>query len=181
MTDRRSFLRGTSALLAHASFPQVLAAFLAGCATTTRTSPAKHAFFSPADMDRVTVLVDLILPATDSPAASEARTHEFIDAALSACATSKQQATFRAGLAALVEDGFDKADMQGRIALLQRRATKDVTLPYDDSFFKILKDYTLTGYFHSEIGATRALAYERVPGGYQGDIALTAEQKAWAI
>jgi hypothetical protein len=166
MTDRRSFLRGTSALLAHASFPQVLAAFLAGCATTTRTSPAKHAFFSPA---------------TDSPAASEARTHEFIDAALSACATSKQQATFRAGLAALVEDGFDKADMQGRIALLQRRATKDVTLPYDDSFFKILKDYTLTGYFHSEIGATRALAYERVPGGYQGDIALTAEQKAWAI
>jgi hypothetical protein len=181
MTDRRSFLRGTSALLAHASFPQVLAAFLAGCATTTRTSPAKHAFFSQADMDRVTVLVDLILPATDSPAASEARTHEFIDAALSACATSKQQATFRAGLAALVEDGFDKADTQGRIALLQRHAAKDVTLPYDDSFFKILKDYTLTGYFHSEIGATRALAYERVPGGYQGDIALTAEQKAWAI
>ena len=183
MTDRRSFLRGTSALMTHASFPQVLAAFLAGCATTTtpRTIQPKRAFFSEADMERVTILVDLILPPTDSPSASEARTHEFIDGALSACATSKQQSTFRAGLAALIEEGFDKATAQDRIALLQRRAVKDIALPYDDSFFKILKDYTLTGYFHSEIGATRALAYERVPGGYQGDIALTAEQKAWAI
>ena len=181
MTDRRSFLRGTSALMTHAAFPQVLAAFLAGCATTTRTSPAKAIFFSQADMERVTVLVDLILPATDSPSASDARTHEFIDAALSACATTKQQATFRAGLAALAAEGFDKANTQQRITLLKQRATKDVALPYDDSFFKILKDYTLTGYFNSEVGATQALAYERVPGGYQGDIALAAEQKAWAI
>jgi hypothetical protein len=181
MTDRRSFLRGTSALMAHASFPRVLAAFLAGSTTQASASPAKPTFFTEADMERVTLLVDMILPATDSPAASEARTHEFIDAALRACATSKQQSTFRAGLAALVADGFDKANANERVALLQRRAAKDVALPYDDSFFKILKDYTLTGYFHSEIGATRALAYERVPGGYQGDIALTAEQKAWAI
>lgn len=179
MTDRRSFLRGTSALMAHAAFPQVVAAFLAGCATTTR-QPVR-AFFSEADLDRVTILVDLILPATDSPSASAARTHEFIDAAMNACATSKQQSTFRAGLAALAAEGFDKASTQERIALLQRRAAQDIALPYDESFFKILKDYTLTGYFHSEIGATQALAYERVPGGYQGDIALTAEQKAWAI
>lgn len=181
MTDRRSFLRGTSALMANAAFPQVLAAFLAGCATTAPTRQSQATFFSKADLERVTLLVDLILPATDTPSASEARTHEFIDAAMSACATSKQQATFRAGLAALAEEGFDQADTQGRIAILKRRAAQDIALPYDDSFFKILKDYTLTGYFHSEIGATRALAYERVPGGYQGDIALTAEQKAWAI
>lgn len=180
MTDRRSFLRGTSALMAHASFPGVLAAFLAG-STTASASPTQPTFFNEADMQRVTLLVDMILPATDSPSASEARTHLFIDAALSACATSKQQSTFRAGLAALVADGFDKANATERVALLQRRAAKDVALPYDESFFKILKDYTLTGYFHSEIGATRALAYERVPGGYQGDIPLAAKQKAWAI
>lgn len=181
MTDRRSFLRGTSALMAHASFPRVLAAFVAGSTTQANANPAKPSFFTEADMQRITLLVDMILPATDSPSASEARTHEFIDAALSACATSKQQSTFRAGLAALVADGFDKANARERVALLQQRAVKDIALPYDDSFFKILKDYTLTGYFHSEIGATRALAYERVPGGYQGDIALTAGQKAWAL
>ncbi|MET0535497.1 MAG: gluconate 2-dehydrogenase subunit 3 family protein [Steroidobacter sp.] len=177
MTDRRSFLRGTSALMAHAAFPQVLAAFLANGAN----AQANRFFASPSDTNRVTLLVDLILPATDSPSASEARTHEFIDAALNACATTKQQSTFRAGLAALAADGFDNMQTSERIALLQRRAKADISLPYDESFFKILKDYTLTGYFHSEIGATKALAYERVPGGYQGDIQLVATQKAWAI
>jgi hypothetical protein len=180
MTDRRNFLRGASALMAHASFPQVLGAFLAGCAAVP-AGQGEPAFFSRADMARLETLVDLIIPATDSPAASAARTHEFIDAAMNACATSKQQSTFRAGLAALVAEGFDTVDTQARIALLQRRATSDISLPYDESFFKILKDYTLTGYFHSEIGATQALAYERVPGGYQGDIALAPDQKTWAI
>jgi hypothetical protein len=64
---------------------------------------------------------------------------------------------------------------------LKARAAADIELPYDQSFFKILKDYTLTGYFLSETGATQALAYERVPGGFQGDIPLKADQKAWAI
>jgi hypothetical protein len=180
MTDRRSFLRGTSVLMAHAGFSQVLTAFLAGCAAI----PAKRrepVFFSQADMARLAILVDLILPATDSPAATAAGTHEFIDVAMSACATLDQQSTFRAGLAALVAQGFDTMDMHARVRLLQQRATADLRLPYDQSFFKILKDYTLTGYFHSEMGATQALAYERVPGGYEGDIALSPGQKAWVI
>jgi hypothetical protein len=67
------------------------------------------------------------------------------------------------------------------VELLKARAAADMELPYDQSFFKILKDYTLTGYFLSETGATQALAYERVPGGFQGDIPLKADQKAWAI
>jgi hypothetical protein len=178
MINRRVILHGTSALMAHAAFPEVLAAFLAESAAATPRSPL---FFSSADMTRLAILVDLILPATDSPAASAASTHEFIDAAMSACASSKQQSTFRAGLAALTAEGFDTVAPSERVSLLQRRAAADMPLPYDNSFFKILKDYTLTGYFHSQIGATQALAYERVPGGFQGDIALAPNQKAWAI
>jgi hypothetical protein len=60
-------------------------------------------------------------------------------------------------------------------------AKGDTEKPYDQAFFKILKDYTLTGYFLSETGATRALAYEKIPGGYWGDLPLTPNQKAWAI
>lgn len=180
MTDRRSFLRGTSALLAHASFPQVLATFLTSRAAVA-ASQRDPTFLSRAEMTRVAILVDLILPETDSPAATAAGTHEFIDAAMTACATIKQQSTFRSGLAALTADGFDSMDVREQIAWLQRRAATDIALPYDESFFKILKDYTLTGYFYSEIGATRALAYDRVPGGYQGDIALAPEQKAWTL
>ena len=180
MIGRRNFLRSTSALMAHASFPQVLAGFLAS-RSAAAADQREPAFVSRADLGRLALLVDLILPETDSPAATAAGTHEFIDAAMRVCATPKQQSTFRSGLAALAADGFDSMNLQERIAWLQRRAAADIALPYDESFFKILKDYTLTGYFHSEIGATRALAYESVPGGFQGDIALAPGQKAWAL
>lgn len=177
MIDRRSFLRRASVVMAHATFPQVLTAFLAGCSAK---QPRKPVFFSDDEMSTLSVLVDLILPATDSPAASTAETQWFIDLALNACATATQKATVRAGLRELSASGVGNFDTPARTKLLQQRAGADMVLPYDQSFFKILKDYTLTGYFHSEIGATQALAYEKIPGGYQGDLPLGANQKAWA-
>jgi len=173
MTDRRTFLRGASVLMGHAAFGQVMTAFAAAPRNTT--------FFSEAEMATLTALVDVVIPATDSPAASAADTHYFIDLALPACASAAAQTTFRAGLASLVQASFASAGAADKVALLEARATADMALEYDESFFKILKDYTLTGYFLSEVGATQALAYERVPGGFQGDVLLAANQKAWAI
>lgn len=171
MTGRRSFLRGASVLMAHAALGQVVAAFAA--------APRKPRYFSESEMRTLQSLVDLILPATDSPAASAADTHYFIDLAIPACAVPLAQKTFRAGLKSLA--GLEHRKPEQQVAALKARATHDMALPYDQSFFKILKDYTLAGYFLSEVGATQALAYERVPGGFQGDLPLQPGQKAWAI
>jgi len=173
MSDRRSFLRGASVLMGHAAFGQVMTAFAA--------APRKATFFNDSEMKTLRALVDVILPATDSPAASAADTHYFIDLAIPACASPDAQKTFRAGLKALGDKRFATLATAGQVALLKSRAEADRELGYDKSFFKILKDYTLTGYFLSEVGATQALAYERVPGGFQGDVPLAANQKAWAI
>ena len=173
MADRRSFLRGASVVLGHAAFGQVMTAFAA--------SPRKATFFTDAEMQTLRALVDVILPATDSPAASAADTHYFIDLAMPACANPATQKTFRDGLKALAKKRFVGLPPDEQVAWLKARATADMELGYDQSFFKILKDYTLTGYFLSEVGATQALAYERVPGGYQGDLPLKPDQKAWAI
>jgi hypothetical protein len=172
MTDRRAFLRGASVLLGSASLGQVMSAFAAG--------PRKATFFSESELSVVRALVDVILPATDSPAASAADTHYFIDLALPACASPAAQKTFRAGLAEM-SSGFANLAPAAQIAQLKARAQKDMPLEYEQSFFRILKDYTLVGYFLSEVGATQALAYIRVPGGYQGDLPLAPNQKAWAI
>lgn len=171
MPDRRSFLVGASVLMGHAALGDVVAVFAQG--------PRRARFFTDAELAAVRALVDVILPATDSPAASAADTHFFVDLALPACASPEAQATFRSGLAALGD--FAGLPAARQVAVLKERAERDVALPYDRSFFKILKDYTLTGYFLSEIGATKALAYERVPGGYEGDVPLKPGQKAWAI
>jgi len=173
MSNRRSFLRGASVLMGHAAFGQVMTAFAA--------APRKATFFTDTEMATLRALVDVILPATDSPAASAADTHYFIDLAIPVCASAAAQKTFREGLKTLGKKRFATLAPPEQVAQLKARAAADMEPPYDQSFFKILKDYTLTGYFLSEIGATQALAYERVPGGFQGDLPLKANQKAWAI
>jgi hypothetical protein len=173
MSNRRAFLRGASVLLGSTALGPVLQAFAA--------TPRKATTFSESEMRSLAALVDLILPATDSPAASAADTHYFIDLAIAACATPAAQKTFRKGLSSFASKGLERLPADKQVALLKARAEKDQALPYDQSFFKILKDYTLTGYFLSEVGATQALAYEAVPGGYWGDLPLQPGQKAWAL
>jgi hypothetical protein len=170
---RRAFLRGTSVLLGSSALGPVLRAFA--------ETPRKGTFFSESELRTLAALVDTILPATDSPAASAADTHHFIDLAIPACASTVAQKTFRDGLHSFSSKGFDRLPADKQVALLEARAQKDQAPDYDQSFFKILKDYTLSGYFLSELGATKALAYEQVPGGYWGDLPLQPGQKAWAI
>lgn len=183
MINRRTFLTRASVLLTSAALPSAFAAF------AQRTgSPATLHLVSPDEMRTLRALVDVILPATDSPAASAADTHLFVDFAAQACATSAEQAVLRAGLNDLESSAqsqhrqrFADLSPEQQTTLLTSRAEADVALPYERSFFKILKDYTLVGYFHSKIGATQALAYEQIPGGYEGDLPLKPGQKAWAI
>jgi len=171
MTDRRAFLRGASVLMGHAALGQVMTAFAA--------APRKATHFNESEMRTLAALVDVILPETDSPAATVAGTHYFIDLAIPACATPAAQKAFRAGLREL--SGFSKLSPEKQVATLKARAAKDMPLGYDESFFRILKDYTLTGYFLSEVGATKALAYDKIPGGFQGDLPLQPDQKAWTL
>jgi len=158
-------------LLAHAALGNVVEAFAA--------APRKATYFNEPEMRTLRALVDVILPETDSPAASAADTHFFIDLAVPACASPEASATLRKGLRDF--KGYETLAPSEQNKRLAERAAQDVELPYDQSFFKILKDYTMTGYFLSETGATKALAYEAVPGGYWGDLPLQPGQKAWAI
>ena len=47
-------------------------------------------------------------------------------------------------------------------------------------YFRMMKELTLTGYFTSEVGATKALRYVAVPGKYEGCIPYNKGDKAWA-
>ncbi|HXH98746.1 MAG TPA: gluconate 2-dehydrogenase subunit 3 family protein [Sphingobacteriaceae bacterium] len=48
-------------------------------------------------------------------------------------------------------------------------------------FFQLIRELTLLGYFTSEIGATKALAYLPVPGKFVGCVDLKPGQKTWAL
>jgi hypothetical protein len=96
-------------------------------------------------MKTVAALVDLIIPRTDTPGASDARVHEYIDRALSRSLVRKER--FIAGL-----PQFDGLAKDEQIALLSRIA--------DSPFFKLLKDLTIDGYYSSKEGLTQELGWD---------------------
>jgi hypothetical protein len=188
--NRRQSLQALSAVAAHALFPAVLSEAAAAADALDATGATWTPRWLPADRAAMLeALVDTVLPATDTPGAREARVHVFVDLALRDCCTPAEQQLFLSGLDALAAEsqsrhgrGFEACAAEERHALL---APLDAASYAPDtgprgSFARILKDLTLVGYCTSRIGATQALAYEAVPGGWKGCLDLRPGQKAWA-
>jgi hypothetical protein len=188
--NRRDSILGLSAVAAHALFPSVLAKSAAAAAGLEAGGAAwAPTWIRPERAAMLEALVDTILPRTDTPGAAEARAHVFVDLALRDCCTDEEQRLFLAGLEALAKDcaarhgrAFEACSLEERHALL---APLDAASYAPDtgargSFVRILKDLTLVGFYTSRVGATQALAYEAVPGGFRGCLELRPGQKAWA-
>jgi hypothetical protein len=47
-------------------------------------------------------------------------------------------------------------------------------------YFTIIKQLVLFSFFSSEVGATKVLRYEAIPGSYDGDLPYKKGDKAWA-
>jgi Gluconate 2-dehydrogenase subunit 3 len=90
--------------------------------------------FSADEMKRVATLVDLIIPRTDTPGASDAHVPEFIDRKLSLDAGLKDR--FLAGLHEF-----------------------DGVLTDENPFSKLLKNMTIDGYYTSKEGLTQELGW----------------------
>ncbi|TFW18116.1 gluconate 2-dehydrogenase subunit 3 family protein [Duganella callida] len=131
------------------------------------------------------VLVDHIIPATDTPGALAVGAHRTISHLLLACGTEAQQRDFLAGLARLDAQAgqrFAALPASRQVALLH--ALDDGKAPFgaqDQRFFRQLKSYTLFAYYTSEAGATRELAYLPVPGGFKGNVPVRDTTRTWAI
>jgi hypothetical protein len=187
--NRRHALLGLSAVGAHALLPGVLAEAAAAVARLDAGEPWTPKLVPATRAAMLESLVDTVLPATDTPGARAARVHVFADLALRDCYTPAEQQVFTSGLDALAVDcatrhgrPFESCSADERHALVE--ALDAASYAPDSgprgSFVRILKDLTLLGFYTSRIGATQALAYEKVPGGYRGCVELGPEQKAWA-
>ena len=151
--NRRQALMGLSAIAGHALFPDVLAAFAASLAGGAQDGwPVQLVNESQSRI--LAEAVETILPQTSTPGAKAARVHVFVDLDLAALGPA-----FAAAAPAERQKALEAMD-------------KDA--------FAMLKELTVLGYFSSEIGATQALAYDKVPGGYWGCLDLKPGQKGWA-
>lgn len=156
--------------------------------TTPSTASAKP-FFSTEQLQLVGAIAELIIPATDTPGALAAGVHTFLDHFVPECCSKAEQAQLLNGLTQintlsqqLFKCQFLLANSNQQTQLLTLFDTAQAPCKKTDyEFFRAFKSLTLFGYYTSEIGATKELAYLAVPGGYKGNVPFNTVGKAWAL
>ncbi len=128
----------------------------------------KPLFLDPHQNETVIALTDLIIPETDTPGAKAARVNRTIDLFLNDEEPDAQR-QFLEGLAwvdgrALSQYGKPFVDLtqEQKTSLLEPLADLENKNPEDQPgirFFEDIKDWTLFGYYTSEIGLEQELQY----------------------
>jgi gluconate 2-dehydrogenase gamma chain len=132
-------------------------------------NPAGRAgkYFTAAEMARLAVLSDLIIPATETAGSSGAGVPAYID--LVASGNEEQGKLLRAGMAWLESaHGFFESGEEEKAAVLRPlcNAADDGQLDVPGAkFFLAMKSLTADGYYTSKIGLMEEL-------GYKGNMAL---------
>ena len=167
---RRKALERTSILLGGVLTTSIWTGVLSGC------EAPKELNWSPKFMTRdeamlTEIIVDILIPRTETPGASDALVHRFIDEMLDGYFNPSEQKTVRDGLKELEETGFSDLSNDKRIEVLLDLSGK-AGQGSPESFFQLMRSTTLLGYFTSEAGATQALAHDPIPGTYEGCIPI---------
>ncbi|MGB8325070.1 MAG: gluconate 2-dehydrogenase subunit 3 family protein [Candidatus Acidiferrum sp.] len=156
--------------------------------------------FSAHQNDMVIAMIDLTIPATDTPGAKGARVNEFMDVILTDWATPQERTEFLKGLddvdaqsSTLFGKTFLQVTPAQQTALLRslddavdwHRSDPREPVPRErrDSelrgeFFRVFKRMTIHGYYTSEIGFTQELKLEIIPGAQHGCVPVTPEKEA---
>ena len=142
-------------------------------------------------------LAELIIPRTDTPGAKDAALDVYIINVLIHCNTAKQQHKFYYGIKNLEEFAVrkygkeflacNKAEMYKILEYSASQASYSYNILrkidnrlFGEPFFLKLKELTIEGYCLSKPGATAGLAYDYIPGNFQGCIPMGPNQKSWA-
>ena len=132
---------------------------------------------------------ETILPETSkSPGAKAAKIADFMQKIVRDCYSAEEQGIFKSGLIEVEE----KADQQFNNSFLKLSGSQrlDILNGFEEEakekkendpshFFTMLKQLTIWGFFTSEVGATKALRYDPIPGSYEGCLDLKPGQPAW--
>jgi hypothetical protein len=188
--NRRLFMKKMVALFGATTAATVLA----GCSVPVakqfaeqRRNPAQIGkLFSEHEITILYSLCETILPKTDTPSAVEAGCHEFVPHQLQHCHSTQQQDDcihIINTVDMLANKKFAKTfpllKPQQQQQILVEIENETTSTDAEKEQFRFLKALIVFGYFTSEVGATQALNYQAVPGGFVGSIPVTSDTKSW--
>lgn len=187
--DRRQILKYTAMLTGTAICAPLTSVMLSGCSKqlTEKSPPTSSAFFSSQDFHLVTQIMDVILPKTDSPSASEVKVNSILDNMFDQVYQSDYQQQFMANFqqlkAFLNANNFNSLPTKAKETLLlsiESRTEEQRNNAY--WAFIDLKQQTVAFYLSTEEIAENHLNYLPIPGEYKPCVSLEElGGKAWAI
>ncbi len=189
--DKRRFLQGLAAVLGSATVSGLCAGSALANALTYQAKPDSSncdgVLFSQSQMKTLAAICQTVIPKTDTPSAAELDVHGFIDHQLVACYSKSQQQQ-----AKQLIDTIDSQSVKRVQKVFYQLSTEQQTellADLENQFngfsqqaseqFSKLKALMVFGYFTTEVGATQALSYQAVPGGFKGVIPYQSVGKAY--
>jgi hypothetical protein len=189
--NRRMFMKKMVALFGATT----AAAVVSGCSVPVAKQfavqrpypPQNGTLLSEHEMTVLYSLCETILPKTDTPSAVEVGCHEFVPHQLQHCHSKQQQDDCVHILNAVdmrANKDFGKPfpllDPQQQQQLLADFESDHMSTDIEKGQFRFLKALIVFGYFTSEVGVTKVLNYQPVPGGFIGSIPANSDTKSWS-
>ena len=200
--DRRDVLKYTAYLTGYAVTASLSSAILSGC-TPEPTAPSyAPVFFTEEEFGGISALAEAMLPKTSTPGAGEVGVPAFIDVVLGKYTEAEDQQRIRTGLnswlsgvATAAGKAYTElaAEEQNRLlneldssSKLAAEELAEQQLSPEEARSKApwwldMKSLMIGGYFSSEKVGTEVLAYDPVPGSYQGCIPLADVGSSWSL
>jgi len=163
MNRRESFQAGATLFFAGFIGAE---AFLSPC-----QSSDKRISFSKEERILLGEIAEIIIPTTKkSPGAKAANIVEFMQSIVSDCYTLEEQKVFMEGLNQIPKEFIRYSAQQKWDFVLDLDKTANrINDPKDNPhFFTMFKQLTTWVYFTSEVGLTKELGYNPIPGKYVG-------------
>lgn len=197
---RRDALKQTALLTGYALSASAIAGVLNGCQPTGAPDWTPQ-FFSVEQGKMLGDMAETMLPKTeDSPGAKDVFVHEFIDLMVKDWYKEKDRQNFVAGLDAMAAScqevygkAFSDCSPEQQLELMNKmdQEMKIVVEARDEDhsedappmpFMHQFKQLALMGYFSSEKVGLEVLAYDPIPGGYNGCMPLEEQgNKNWSL
>ncbi|WND02713.1 gluconate 2-dehydrogenase subunit 3 family protein [Temperatibacter marinus] len=175
---KRKFLMGLTALMGSQAVAQAGSAYEA---YLSFDGPSALKFLTQSEFEVVTKIADIIIPDTETGGAEKAGVGFFIDHLFASVYSEEKAKGYKALLKVFQKENPNFLEMSLKkqtqlVAKLDDRmyAEKPIT-----NFYKYTKQFTVMGYYTSQIGAEEELAYDPVPGPYH-QVALADYPKTWS-
>lgn len=176
---RRDILKQTAYITGAAVSAPLAMSLLTGCkGDPAEVMSESLAFFSEDDMAIVKEVVDIIIPRTDTPSASDVGVHQVIDHMVGKVYNQEDQDAYSSSISKLIGHFKQSEDLEKSVTGLEAEGgSKELKGAYLQ-----LKEQAIAYYLNSEEIGTKHLTYLPVPGQYQGCISVEeAGGKKWAI